>query len=35
MTREQEMTVLDKCIELVTKLSNRRPTDYVAPWWEL
>jgi peptidoglycan-N-acetylglucosamine deacetylase len=34
MTREQEMTVLDKCIELVTKLSNRRPAGYVAPWWE-
>ena len=34
MTREQETEVLDKCIELVTKLSNRRPTGYVAPWWE-
>ena len=26
--------VLDKCIELVTKLSGKRPTGYVAPWWE-
>jgi peptidoglycan/xylan/chitin deacetylase (PgdA/CDA1 family) len=34
MTREQEMQVLDKSIELVTKLSGKRPTGYVAPWWE-
>jgi peptidoglycan-N-acetylglucosamine deacetylase len=34
MTREQEMAVLDKCIDLVTKLADRRPTGYVAPWWE-
>jgi peptidoglycan/xylan/chitin deacetylase (PgdA/CDA1 family) len=34
MTREQETTVLDKCIDLVTKLSGKRPTGYVAPWWE-
>jgi peptidoglycan-N-acetylglucosamine deacetylase len=34
MTREQEMAVLDKCIDLVTQLSDRRPTGYVAPWWE-
>ena len=34
MTREQEMAVLDKCIDLVTQLSGRRPTGYVAPWWE-
>src|SRR5580658_4296792 len=34
MTREQEMAVLDKCIELVTTLAGRRPTGYVAPWWE-
>jgi hypothetical protein len=26
--------VLDKCIELVTQVSGRRPTGYVAPWWE-
>ena len=26
--------VLDKCIDLVTKLSGKRPTGYVAPWWE-
>lgn len=34
MTREQEMAVLDHCIELVTQLSGKRPTGYVAPWWE-
>jgi peptidoglycan/xylan/chitin deacetylase (PgdA/CDA1 family) len=34
MTREQEEAVLDKCIDLVTKVSGRRPTGYVAPWWE-
>jgi peptidoglycan-N-acetylglucosamine deacetylase len=34
MTREQEMAVLDKCIDLVTHLSGKRPTGYVAPWWE-
>jgi peptidoglycan/xylan/chitin deacetylase (PgdA/CDA1 family) len=32
--REQEMAVLDKCIDLVTQVSGRRPTGYVAPWWE-
>lgn len=34
MTPEQEMAVLDKSIELVTRLSGKRPTGYVAPWWE-
>ncbi len=34
MTPEQEETVLGKCIDLVTALSGRRPTGYVAPWWE-
>ena len=34
MTPEQEEAVLDKCIELVTRLAGRRPTGYVAPWWE-
>ena len=34
MTREQEMVVLDKCVDLVTQLSGKRPTGYVAPWWE-
>ena len=34
MTPEQEEAVLDKCIDLITKVSGRRPTGYVAPWWE-
>ena len=34
MTRAQETEVLDKCIELVTKLTGKRPAGYVAPWWE-
>jgi len=34
MTREQETEILDKCIDLVTRLSGKRPTGYVAPWWE-
>ena len=34
MTPEQEEIVLDKCIDLVTKLQGNPPTGYVAPWWE-
>ena len=34
MSREQETAVLDKCIDLVERVSGRRPTGYVAPWWE-
>ncbi len=34
MTPAQEEAVLDKCIELVEQLSGKRPTGYVAPWWE-
>ncbi len=34
MTPEQEEAVLDRCIALVTELAGRRPTGYVAPWWE-
>ncbi len=34
MTPDQEEAVFDKCIDLVTKLSGKRPTGYVAPWWE-
>jgi peptidoglycan/xylan/chitin deacetylase (PgdA/CDA1 family) len=34
MTRQQEADVLDKSIELITKLAGRKPTGYVAPWWE-
>mgnify|MGYP001252671946 CR=1 FL=1 len=34
MTPEQEETVLKKCIDLVQQVSGKRPTGYVAPWWE-
>jgi peptidoglycan-N-acetylglucosamine deacetylase len=34
MTPAQEEAVLDKCIDLIKKLSGKRPTGYVAPWWE-
>ncbi|MDM0032859.1 polysaccharide deacetylase [Variovorax sp. J22P271] len=34
MTPAQEEIVLDKSIELVTRLTGRPPTGYVAPWWE-
>jgi peptidoglycan/xylan/chitin deacetylase (PgdA/CDA1 family) len=34
MTEEQEEAVLLKCIDLVEKVSGKRPTGYVAPWWE-
>ncbi|MDN8617306.1 polysaccharide deacetylase family protein [Variovorax ginsengisoli] len=34
MTPAQEEIVLDKSIELVTRLTGKPPTGYVAPWWE-
>lgn len=34
MSREQEQAVLDRCIELIEARAGRRPTGYVAPWWE-
>ena len=34
MTPAQEEDVLEKCIELVTKLGGKPPAGYVAPWWE-
>jgi peptidoglycan/xylan/chitin deacetylase (PgdA/CDA1 family) len=34
MTPAQEEVVLDKCIGLVAELAGKRPTGYVAPWWE-
>ena len=34
MTREQDTAILDHCIDLVTQVSGKRPTGYVAPWWE-
>jgi len=34
MSPEQEEAVLDRCIELLSSVSGKRPTGYVAPWWE-
>ena len=34
MTPEQEEAVMDKSIELIESVCGRRPTGYVAPWWE-
>jgi peptidoglycan/xylan/chitin deacetylase (PgdA/CDA1 family) len=34
MSREQESAVLDHCIDLIESRTGRRPTGYVAPWWE-
>ena len=34
MTPVQEEAVLVKCIDLLTSMSGKRPTGYVAPWWE-
>ncbi|PAU78265.1 polysaccharide deacetylase family protein [Halomonas salipaludis] len=34
MTPEQEEAVLDRGIELITEISGKAPTGYVAPWWE-
>lgn len=34
MNPEQEEDVLLKSIELIKELTGKRPTGYVAPWWE-
>ncbi|MFC3998931.1 polysaccharide deacetylase [Nocardiopsis sediminis] len=34
MSREQESAILDHCIGLIETRTGRRPTGYVAPWWE-
>ncbi|MFE7445719.1 polysaccharide deacetylase [Streptomyces chartreusis] len=34
MSRQQESDILDHCIELISTRTGRRPTGYVAPWWE-
>ena len=34
MNRQQEEAVLLRCIDLAEKTTGRRPTGYVAPWWE-
>ena len=34
MTYEQEQAVLDKSFALISELSGKAPTGYVASWWE-
>ena len=34
MTPQQEEDVLERCIEVAMKFAGKRPTGYVAPWWE-
>ena len=35
MTPRQEEDVLAHCVELIERVSGRRPRGYVAPWWEM
>ena len=35
MTENQEEDVLVKSVELIEKLCGKKPTGYVAPWWEM
>ena len=34
MTAQQEEDVLEKCLAVAKTLTGKRPTGYVAPWWE-
>ena len=34
MTPRQEEDVLERCLEVAKTFSGKRPTGYVAPWWE-
>lgn len=35
LSRDQEQAILHRCIELIEQYAGRRPTGYVAPWWEV
>jgi peptidoglycan/xylan/chitin deacetylase (PgdA/CDA1 family) len=35
MSPTQERDVLERCIELIQKISGQPPKGYVAPWWEM
>ena len=35
LTPDQEEAILVKCVDLISKLTGRKPRGYVAPWWEL
>lgn len=34
MTADQEEAILTNSIQLIERFTNKRPTGYVAPWWE-
>ncbi|MCU1577050.1 MAG: hypothetical protein JWP70_1754 [Leifsonia sp.] len=34
MSLDQERAVLEKSLELAQRFTGKRPTGYVAPWWE-
>ncbi|MHB1500529.1 MAG: polysaccharide deacetylase family protein [Candidatus Dormibacteria bacterium] len=35
MTREQEESVLSRCVNLIERVTGASPRGYVAPWWEM
>ena len=35
MTAQQERDVMERSLEVLTKLSGSQPKGYVAPWWEM
>lgn len=35
MTEQQERDVMEKSLEVLTRLAGKAPRGYVAPWWEL
>ena len=35
MTPRQEEDVLARCVDLIERVSGKRPRGYVAPWWEM
>lgn len=35
LSYEQEAAIFDKCITLIKKMTGKKPTGYVAPWWEV
>jgi len=35
MTAKQEEDVLARCVEVIERVSGKKPRGYVAPWWEM
>jgi peptidoglycan-N-acetylglucosamine deacetylase len=35
MTPTQEEDVLSHCVDIIERLSGKKPRGYVAPWWEM